>query len=89
MARTSTEISIPETVFKVRAQRVHFPPKPNRLQKGTLVFCVFAILGATARTVIRFHKGHQHIIDKGLLLLACLCLMTATALLYKTASPLY
>lgn len=50
---------------------------------------MFAIVGATARTAIRFHKGQQNIVDESLLLFACLCLVAATALLYKTASPLY
>lgn len=55
----------------------------------TVLFCVIAIIGATAGTAICVHKGHQHIVDESLLLFACLCLVAATALLYKTASPLY
>ena len=42
-----------------------------------------------ARTVIRFHKGQQHIIDESLLLFACLGLVAATVMLHISASPLY
>ena len=42
-----------------------------------------------ARTVIRFCKGQQHIIDESLLLFACLCLVVATVMLHLSASPLY
>ena len=42
-----------------------------------------------ARTAIRFHNRQQHIIDESLLCFTCLCLVAATIMLYKSASPLY
>ena len=59
------------------------------MQDVTIVFCVLAIIGAVARTAIRFAKGQQHIFDESLLLFACLCLVAATVMLHLAASPLY
>ena len=50
---------------------------------------MLAIVGAVARTAIRFGKGQQHILDESLLLFACLCLVAATVVLWSAASPLY
>jgi len=48
-----------------------------------------AIIGAIARTFIRFRGRQLHVLDEALLLFACLCLLAATILLIKGASSLY
>ena len=69
--------------------RVLCLPEPDRLQDVTILFCVFAVIGAMVRTAIRFHNGQPHIVDESLLLFACSCLVAATVMLYLSASPLY
>lgn len=51
--------------------------------------CVFAMIGAIARTFIRFRNRQLRILDDALLLFACLCLVAATILLTKGAPSLY
>ncbi len=48
-----------------------------------------AIIGAIARTLIRFRGRQLHVLDEALLLFACFCLLAATILLIKGASSLY
>ncbi|KAL8701855.1 MAG: hypothetical protein Q9201_004683 [Fulgogasparrea decipioides] len=55
----------------------------------TIAFCVLAMIGAVARTFIRFRNRQLRILDDALLLSACLCLVAATILLVKGASSLY
>ncbi|KAL8630979.1 hypothetical protein Q9189_003327 [Teloschistes chrysophthalmus] len=55
----------------------------------TIAFCVLAIIGALARTLIRFRNRQLRVLDDALLLSACICLIAATILLAKGASYLY
>jgi len=48
-----------------------------------------AIIGAIARTFIRFRSRQLRVLDEALLLFACLCLPAATKLFIKGASSLY
>lgn len=48
-----------------------------------------AIIGAIARTFIRFRSWQLRVLDEALLLFACLCLPAATILFIKGASSLY
>ncbi|KAL8687753.1 MAG: hypothetical protein Q9218_006168 [Villophora microphyllina] len=55
----------------------------------TIAFCVLAIIGAVARTIIRFRNRQLRVLDDALLLSACICLIAATIMLVKGASYLY
>ncbi|KAL2046291.1 hypothetical protein N7G274_001738 [Stereocaulon virgatum] len=55
----------------------------------TCTFCGLALVGATARTVIRFHTGQRRIVDDALFLFSCVCLVSATAIVNVGLSPLY
>jgi len=51
--------------------------------------CALAIIGAIARTFIRFRNRQLRVVDDALLLFACFCLVAATIVLIKGASLLY
>ncbi|KAL8892930.1 MAG: hypothetical protein Q9215_000294 [Flavoplaca cf. flavocitrina] len=65
-------------------------PIPEDAYKGvTILFCILAIVGALARTVIRFLNQQLRVLDDALLVFACVCLIAATVLLVNGASSLY
>ncbi|KAL8757059.1 MAG: hypothetical protein Q9199_002500 [Rusavskia elegans] len=65
-------------------------PIPRDAYKGVIiVFCILAIVGAVARTIICFRNRQLRVLDDALLLSACVCLTAATVLLVNGASSLY
>ncbi|KAL8901078.1 MAG: hypothetical protein Q9192_000741 [Flavoplaca navasiana] len=63
---------------------------PEDTYKGvTILFCILAIVGALARTIIRFLNQQLRVLDDALLVFACVCLIAATVLLINGASSLY
>ncbi|KAL8667317.1 MAG: hypothetical protein Q9202_000891 [Teloschistes flavicans] len=63
--------------------------KQDAYKGVTIACCVLAIIGALARTLIRFRNRQLRVLDDALLLSACICLIAATILLVKGASYLY
>ncbi|KAL9579386.1 MAG: hypothetical protein Q9212_005142 [Teloschistes hypoglaucus] len=63
--------------------------KEDAYKGVTIAFCILAIIGALARTLIRFRNRQLRVLDDALLLSACICLIAATILLVKGASYLY
>ncbi|KAL8996263.1 MAG: hypothetical protein Q9169_004194 [Polycauliona sp. 2 TL-2023] len=88
---SSPNLSISEDTYKVNPMTGAIDSQlPNRdLQGVTIAFCIIALIGAAARTIIRFHNQQLRVLDDALLLSACVCLIAATVLLSNGAHSLY
>lgn len=85
----NANILVKQDAYKVRYLDPNECQDTNPSKGVTIAFCVLAIIGALARTLIRFRNRQLRVLDDALLLSACICLIAATILLVKGASYLY